>query len=137
MNGTGEATLPGRTLAPSAATTPARPLGLVDRRLREKVLENLAAWRDGRLTLLLPDGRRLDAGPRDAGPRATLSVHDERFFRKVALGGRMGLGDAYVDGDWSADDLGRGARARRAQPRGGASPAGSPASGRGSASGAP
>jgi len=105
VNGTGEATLPGRTLAPSAVARPSRPLGFLDRRLREKVLENLAAWRDGHLTLLLPDGRRLEAGPHDAGPRATLSIHDERFFRKVALGGRMGLGDAYVDGDWSADDL--------------------------------
>ena len=105
MNGTGEASLDGGPLVRATTGTPARRLGFVDRRLRAKVLENLAAWREGHLTLLLPDGHRLEAGPRDGVPRGTLSIHHEGFFRKVALGGRMGLGDAYVDGDWSADDL--------------------------------
>ncbi len=105
MNGAGEASLDGTGLARTTSVAPPRRLGFVDRRLRAKVLENLAAWREGHLTLLLPDGHRLEAGPPEGTPRGTLSIHDERFFRKVALGGRLGLGDAYVDGDWSADDL--------------------------------
>ena len=105
MNGTGEASIADSTVAPATALPAARRPGFLDRRLRAMVLENLAAWRDGHLTLRLPDGHRLEAGRPDASLRGTLSIHDERFFRKVALGGRMGLGDAYVDGDGSANDL--------------------------------
>ncbi len=105
MSGAGEASLRGGAVAATADPAPVRRLGFVDRRLRAKVLESLGAWRLGHLTLVLPDGARLEAGPADGSPRGTISIHDERFFRKVALRGRLGLGDAYVDGDWSADDL--------------------------------
>jgi cyclopropane-fatty-acyl-phospholipid synthase len=43
---------------------------------------------------------RLD-GDRPWDPR----IHDERVFRRVALDGSVGLGEAYVDGWWSTDDL--------------------------------
>jgi len=105
MNGRGEASIADATVAPATRRPTVLRPGLVDRRLRAMVLENLAAWRDGHLTLRLPDGHTREAGKADASLRGTLTVHDERFFRKVALGGRMGLGDSYVDGDWSADDL--------------------------------
>jgi cyclopropane-fatty-acyl-phospholipid synthase len=32
-------------------------------------------------------------------------VHHERFFRRVLAGGSLGLGEAYMDGDWHARDL--------------------------------
>ena len=32
-------------------------------------------------------------------------VHDERLYRRVALFGSLGLGDAYQDGWWDADDM--------------------------------
>jgi cyclopropane-fatty-acyl-phospholipid synthase len=34
-----------------------------------------------------------------------LKVKDERLFRRLALGGWLGLRDAYVDGDWDSADL--------------------------------
>ena len=37
--------------------------------------------------------------------RAMLAVHDERFFRRAILGGDVGMGEAFVDGDWSSPDL--------------------------------
>ena len=37
--------------------------------------------------------------------RAVLAVHDERFFRRAVLGGDVGVGEAYMDGDWSTPDL--------------------------------
>ena len=37
--------------------------------------------------------------------RACLIVHDERFFARAILGGDMGMGEAYMDGDWSSPDL--------------------------------
>lgn len=37
--------------------------------------------------------------------RAVLTVRDPRFYRAVVWGGTLGAGEAYIDGDWSADDL--------------------------------
>jgi len=34
-----------------------------------------------------------------------IQVHDERFFRRVLGGGSLGLGEAYMDGDWHADSI--------------------------------
>ena len=42
--------------------------------------------------------------------RATLHVHDERFWPEVAFGGSVGAGEAYIAGYWSADDLGAALR---------------------------
>jgi cyclopropane-fatty-acyl-phospholipid synthase len=41
-------------------------------------------------------------GSRDWDPR----VHDARFYRRVALGGSLGLGESYMDGWWDCADLG-------------------------------
>jgi cyclopropane-fatty-acyl-phospholipid synthase len=37
--------------------------------------------------------------------RITLHVHDEAFYRRAALGGSVGAGEAYVDRLWDCDDL--------------------------------
>lgn len=34
-----------------------------------------------------------------------IQVHDERLYRRVVLGGSVGLGDSYMDGWWDVDDL--------------------------------
>ncbi len=34
-----------------------------------------------------------------------IQINDIRFYRKVVLGGSMGLGEAYVEGFWSSPDL--------------------------------
>jgi cyclopropane-fatty-acyl-phospholipid synthase len=36
---------------------------------------------------------------------AVIAVHDERFFRRALLAGDVGIGEAYMDGDWSTPDL--------------------------------
>jgi cyclopropane-fatty-acyl-phospholipid synthase len=36
--------------------------------------------------------------------RASIAVHDERFFSRVLWGGDDAAGDSYVDGDWSSPD---------------------------------
>ena len=33
-------------------------------------------------------------------------VHDRRFYRRVALGGSLGLGESYMDGWWDCADIG-------------------------------
>lgn len=37
--------------------------------------------------------------------KAELAVHNERFFTRAVLGGDIGVGEAYMDGDWSSPDV--------------------------------
>jgi cyclopropane-fatty-acyl-phospholipid synthase len=55
--------------------------------VRERVGDQRVGW--------LPDG--------DAGP--VLRVDDPRFYRRVLFGGSLGFAEAYLDGDWSTDNL--------------------------------
>ena len=54
---------------------------------------------------LLSAGRTYQFGDPASPLRARLLVHDERFFSRAILGGDMGMGEAYMDGDWSSPDL--------------------------------
>ncbi len=67
------------------------------------VRTRLTALDAGRLTLV--DGDRVVMAGRGDGPVATITVHDPRFYRAVALAGHLGAADAFVDGWWSSDDL--------------------------------
>jgi len=50
--------------------------------------------------LLAPAGVHLDGdAPHD------LRVHDDRFYARIFAQGSLGLGEAYMDGWWDADDL--------------------------------
>jgi cyclopropane-fatty-acyl-phospholipid synthase len=50
--------------------------------------------------LLAEAGVRID-GPAPTDPR----IHDERLYPRVITHGSLGLGEAYMDGWWDADDL--------------------------------
>jgi cyclopropane-fatty-acyl-phospholipid synthase len=63
----------------------------------------LASIERGSLIVDAPGGVRR-FGP-DADAAAILQIHHPRFFRRVVSGGEMGLGEAYMDGDWSSPDL--------------------------------
>ncbi len=39
------------------------------------------------------------------GPNCIVRVHDQVVFRKLIRGGSVGAAEAYMDGDWSTDDL--------------------------------
>jgi cyclopropane-fatty-acyl-phospholipid synthase len=67
------------------------------------VLRKLETIRHGQLDLHLPRGSRT-FGP-GGGLAGTLAVRDRRFFRRVLLDGEIGLGESYMDGDWSTPDL--------------------------------
>ena len=41
-------------------------------------------------------------GPRGGGP--AVRIHDDRFFARVLSGGNLGLGEAYMDGDWEMEE---------------------------------
>jgi cyclopropane-fatty-acyl-phospholipid synthase len=54
----------------------------------------------------LPDGSQQIFGDGDSGaPLARIRIHNEGFFRKCALYGNVGLGEAYMDGDWDTPDI--------------------------------
>ena len=71
---------------------------------RHLVLGLLRRIEHARLELVAPRGRRYEFGPPDAGLRATVTVHDDSFWRS-ALRGSIGLGEAYAAGAFDADDL--------------------------------
>jgi cyclopropane-fatty-acyl-phospholipid synthase len=75
----------------------------------DAVVRGARGWRDERLDLRLPDGSTVRAGG-GAGAGAAITVHDARAFTRVALRGELGAGEAYVAGEWDADDLPRALR---------------------------
>ncbi|HIJ62636.1 MAG TPA: class I SAM-dependent methyltransferase [Rhodospirillaceae bacterium] len=59
----------------------------------------------GQLTVTLPGGEsRLLAGAAP-GPQADIRLHRLRALRRLVTGGSVGLGEAYIDGDWDSTDL--------------------------------
>ncbi|SON55632.1 Cyclopropane-fatty-acyl-phospholipid synthase [Hartmannibacter diazotrophicus] len=59
----------------------------------------------GRLHVVMPDGERIDIRAKHPGTEATLEIHRWRALRRLAIGGDLGLAEAYIDGDWSSPDV--------------------------------
>ena len=73
---------------------------------RGKLLHRLFGnLRYGRVRIELPDGRALAWRGAEPGPDAHLALRRWRALWRAALGGDIGMADAYLDGDWSSDDL--------------------------------
>jgi cyclopropane-fatty-acyl-phospholipid synthase len=75
---------------------------------RKTILRMLENLRGGSLELVCPERTYSfgQAGPEQVstGLRASIVIHDERFFSRVLWGGDDAAGDSYVDGDWSSPD---------------------------------
>jgi cyclopropane-fatty-acyl-phospholipid synthase len=80
----------------------AGPLAAVAERV---ILKGLGLITLGGLELRLPDGTAHRFGDPDATERHTLQIVREDFFRRLALRGRVGFGEAYVAGDFETPDL--------------------------------
>lgn len=78
--------------------------GLINRLARSLVLKPLSFITQGHLTLL-DNKRRYSFGDPVASLQATVRVHSPEFFRRIAFGGTIGAGEAYMDGLWDCDDL--------------------------------
>lgn len=70
---------------------------------RQAFVRALDDLRGGSLALHTRRGVQRFGVPGDL--EATLAVHDERFFRRALEGDDIGLGESYMDGDWSTPDL--------------------------------
>ena len=90
------------TVEPTLRVEP-RARGRLLERVATSILERaLAHLEGGTLEIELPDGSLRRFG---AGPPVRLSIHDRRFFRRLATRGKLGLGESYTAGEWSSDDL--------------------------------
>jgi len=67
-------------------------------------MRTLEGINKGSLELVLPDQTEIFGDPA-ATLQATMVVDSERFFMRSLLGGETGIGDAYMDGEWSSPDL--------------------------------
>ncbi len=75
----------------------------LDRAASHAVLGALRRIARGSLTITWPGGREEIHGA--PGPSAQLHVHDGRFFVRALFGGEIGLGESYMDGEWSTPNL--------------------------------
>lgn len=71
------------------------------KRLLFRALEDV---RGGHLEIICPEATYTFGEPR-AEPHAMAVVHDERFFLRALLGADVGIGESYMDGDWTSPDL--------------------------------
>ncbi|RTR01525.1 SAM-dependent methyltransferase [Halomonas nitroreducens] len=74
----------------------------LSRWLKPRLLKQLDRLEGGDITLI--EGHQRHHLGRGGDLRVTLVVRDSRVWRRVALGGTVGAGEAYMDGDWDADD---------------------------------
>ncbi len=75
------------------------------RRARAGVLALLAELREGRLHLREAGGEQVFGDPEaEPGLVARVDIHDPRCFSDIALGGTVGVAEAYMAGDFDCDD---------------------------------
>ena len=63
--------------------------------------------RYGRLEIITPDGESRRFEGSESGPNAVLQLNSLRALRRLTVGGSLGFGEAYLDGDWDSPDLPR------------------------------
>ena len=84
------------------ATLPAETISAAAERIG---LAAASRIRIGRLTVVLPDGRRRTFGDPGALRHGEIHIHDHEAAVRILLHGETGVGEAYVDGLWSSPDL--------------------------------
>jgi len=77
---------------------------LIQSQAKKLFLNSLKQMRGGFLEIVCPDATYTFGEP-DAALRAMAVIHDERFFTRAISGADIGLGESYMDGDWTTPDL--------------------------------
>jgi len=78
--------------------------GLTSQLARKMFLKTLEGLQEGSLELVCPDATYTFSQQHEPGG-AVIAVHNERFFTRAVLAGDVGIGESYMDGDWSTPDL--------------------------------
>lgn len=91
---------------PSSPMTIRRnPPSVLERRFMGSICELFSQMRMGALRLVLPDGRELAFGEELSELHAVIAVRDYAFFRRIALGADVGLGESYMAGEWDSPSI--------------------------------
>jgi cyclopropane-fatty-acyl-phospholipid synthase len=61
--------------------------------------------RFGTFEITVPEGVTRRFGGQEPGPVGKLIIRNNRFIRRMILGGNIGLGESYMDGDWDSPNL--------------------------------
>jgi cyclopropane-fatty-acyl-phospholipid synthase len=69
------------------------------------VLASLRRFRHGALRMTLPGGGEIVLGDGSARLEAEMHVRGGGFFKRCALHGNVGFGEAYVEGEWDTPDI--------------------------------
>ena len=77
---------------------------LLERLAKKMFLKTLGDLRDGFLEIVCPDATYTFGEPAST-LRAMAVIHDERFFLRAMMGADIGLGESYMEGDWTTPDL--------------------------------
>jgi len=91
--------------SPLDGSTTATPPHWSERWLRQAVLQRLAKLEYGSLTLVDSEGTQVFGRAAPDELQATVTIHDANAYRLLALRGSIGVGEGYMAGDWSCDDL--------------------------------
>ena len=73
--------------------------------LRARSLKMLEGFTHGSLTLTTPEGVVKTYTGKDAGPKATLKIHDWEMVRHLLWRGDIAFGEDYINGLWETEDL--------------------------------
>ena len=79
-------------------------IGLTTKLAKKLFLKTLERLGEGYLEIVCPETTYRFGHPEDS-LHAVLAVHNECFFQRAVLGGDVGIGESYMDGDWSTPDL--------------------------------
>ncbi|WP_340302016.1 cyclopropane-fatty-acyl-phospholipid synthase family protein [Roseobacter sp. HKCCD7870] len=71
----------------------------------EVVFAKSVDMKNGRLDMVLPDGRIFRAEGAGQGPVAAIHIHNVDVFARLIREGDLGFCEAYLDGWWSTPDL--------------------------------
>ena len=82
-----------------------RPPTAAERRALATTAGMLTKLHVGQLELVLPDGARRVFGDRGSQLRSGIEVRDWAFFTRLLHGASVGVGESYMDGEWTSPDL--------------------------------
>jgi len=77
---------------------------LLTRNAKHLLLKSLEGFSQGFLEIVCPDCTYAFGDPHSE-LRGLVEIHNERFFPRALFGGDIGMGESYMDGDWSSPDL--------------------------------
>ena len=77
---------------------------LLQQQAKRLFLRSLQDFRGGFLEIVCPDAT-YTVGEPGSELSAMAVIHDERFFVRAVTGADIGIGESYMDGDWSSPDL--------------------------------